>query len=653
MKEIQIKKEIMRYLDDQNYNYAILIDGEWGSGKTYFITHELKDAIEEFEKNGRKRVLKYISLYGCKSVEEIEENVIWSIIDKKFLELKNKVQNTLPITAYGEKQENVRNAVLSTTKKIFGTIIQKFDLGYKSYEYIEDYIRLDQYIFVFDDLERSNCQINELLGYINGLVEHEGVKIILVANEKEIGACERSEYRELQYLIASQEEIKIPVERYTDALFGRTSAQEKSVLTVEELERRRKKMFSDLEYDNQYKRIREKLIGITIHYETDFSGIMHKLIAQSRLEKDLKQRLDNKVQYFVNELHRMKHFNLRTFQFFLSKIEVLSKEYSMIDGIDSLYRDRVLEFLIENSFMLCVEFKGNIQEPEDEILKIVYKKRIIFQSINSYIRESVFNENELKNEIIQYINTELMSKLEDDDPYSLLYYQYYMRPQSWVQVKIEQILDRLKNNRYPISSYKNILILFITLKKFGFNSVILEQAVELMIENVKSKSEETQIPMEFMITDEDIIAECTVLVNRINNSLKGIKELTMQQTLEQILNEQENWGERIKQYIHSEKFKKQAQTTFLNKLLPEIWSDKIKHSDPGDIHRFRECLKEIYPENVIWQYRKGDMLTIQNIIEQLKNNTEEDDLIRKMQLKWLVDQLSTIYKLYSGVATRP
>ena len=652
MKEIQIQEEVIRYLDDQNYSYAILIDGEWGSGKTYFITHELKKAIEDHERNGKKRAFKYISLYGCKSVEEVEENVVWSIIDKKFFELKDKVQNTIPIPAQcSEKREHVGSAVLSTTKKIFGTIIQKLDLGYKSYEYIEDFISLNQYIFVFDDLERSNCQINDLMGYINGLVEHEGVKVILVANEKEIGACERSEYKELQYLIAAQEEINIPLDRYTDELFGRTRQQEKTTLTVEELERRRKKLFPYIEANNQYKRIREKLIGITINYQTDFSVIMHKLIAQSRLELALKQILDCKVKYFVEELNHMKHYNLRTFQFFLSKVEFIYKKYLMIDGIDNLYWERALDFMIENCFMICVEYKGNIQEPEDEFLKIAYKKQIIIQSINIYVRECVFDEIEFKKEVNQYIETELMSKLDDDDPYSLLYHQYYMRPQSWVQVKTEQVLDRLKNNRYPISSYRNILILFITLKKFGFDPAILEKAMDFMIENVKSRSNQLQISMEFMITDEEVIAECKVLINRINNSLKGIKELTMQQNLEQILDEQEQWGESIKKYIHSAEFKNQDQTTFLNKLSPQIWCDKIKRSDPGNIHRFRECLKELYPDNVIWEYRKGDMTTIQYIIEQLKNNNEEDDLIRKMQIKWLIDQLSKIHKGYNSVTT--
>lgn len=37
MTEQQIKEEILRYIKDQTYNYAVLIDGEWGSGKTYFV----------------------------------------------------------------------------------------------------------------------------------------------------------------------------------------------------------------------------------------------------------------------------------------------------------------------------------------------------------------------------------------------------------------------------------------------------------------------------------------------------------------------------------------------------------------------------------------------------------------------------------------
>ena len=76
MTDNQIIEETLRYLSDQSYNYAILIDGEWGCGKTYFIQNVLKGCIEEAEREQEHpRKIKYISLYGCKSIQDIQENI--------------------------------------------------------------------------------------------------------------------------------------------------------------------------------------------------------------------------------------------------------------------------------------------------------------------------------------------------------------------------------------------------------------------------------------------------------------------------------------------------------------------------------------------------------------------------------------------------
>ena len=41
MNEQQIVEEVNRYLVDKSYQYAILIEGEWGCGKTYFVKNRL------------------------------------------------------------------------------------------------------------------------------------------------------------------------------------------------------------------------------------------------------------------------------------------------------------------------------------------------------------------------------------------------------------------------------------------------------------------------------------------------------------------------------------------------------------------------------------------------------------------------------------
>ena len=41
-------------------------------------------------------------------------------------------------------------------------------------------------LIVLEDVERSSIDIKEILGYVNSLVEQDGVKVLLVANEQEI-----------------------------------------------------------------------------------------------------------------------------------------------------------------------------------------------------------------------------------------------------------------------------------------------------------------------------------------------------------------------------------------------------------------------------------------------------------------------------------
>ena len=42
-------------------------------------------------------------------------------------------------------------------------------------------------ILLFHDLEKCDCLINEILGDINTFIEHDGMKVIIVTNKKEIG----------------------------------------------------------------------------------------------------------------------------------------------------------------------------------------------------------------------------------------------------------------------------------------------------------------------------------------------------------------------------------------------------------------------------------------------------------------------------------
>ena len=84
MNEIKenIIKGIQAYLSDANFHYAILISGQWGSGKTYFIKDLMKSWVGDdigvesiiqikpiyVSLNGIWQLRDYIALYGSKYI---------------------------------------------------------------------------------------------------------------------------------------------------------------------------------------------------------------------------------------------------------------------------------------------------------------------------------------------------------------------------------------------------------------------------------------------------------------------------------------------------------------------------------------------------------------------------------------------------------
>ena len=62
-------------------------------------------------------------------------------------------------------------------------------------------IDINNWIICFDDLERCYLSINEILGYINRLVEHNNCKVVILANEKEIGKINLNQRLENKYQV--------------------------------------------------------------------------------------------------------------------------------------------------------------------------------------------------------------------------------------------------------------------------------------------------------------------------------------------------------------------------------------------------------------------------------------------------------------------
>jgi KAP family P-loop domain len=151
--------------------YAILITGLWGAGKTWFI----QDVLNNLKQSDQESL--YVSLYGVRSVEDIESEFFRQLhpfLAHKGVKLLGKLTKGLLRTAI--------NFDLDGDGKSDGNVT----FAVPSEKLIESVKIAENKILVFDDLERCAIPICDLLGYINQFVEHSGFKAILIANEKEI-----------------------------------------------------------------------------------------------------------------------------------------------------------------------------------------------------------------------------------------------------------------------------------------------------------------------------------------------------------------------------------------------------------------------------------------------------------------------------------
>ncbi|MPV99679.1 P-loop NTPase fold protein [Bombella apis] len=164
--------------------FALMLDGAWGCGKTWFI----KRFFEEKKKNrisDSELGMIYVSLYGIQDAEEITKAIyaaMHPILGGKIGELgkvvfKGLLKSTLKIDLH--HLENGK-ADLSAV------------LGIPDNTGNKDRIFRNR-ILVFDDVERAKMPVSDILALVQPLVESHEDRVILVANEKDIAADNKIE----------------------------------------------------------------------------------------------------------------------------------------------------------------------------------------------------------------------------------------------------------------------------------------------------------------------------------------------------------------------------------------------------------------------------------------------------------------------------
>lgn len=639
MTEQQIIDEILRYLHDDSYNYAVLIDGEWGSGKTYFVNNTLTKIIEKQESDlETSRKVQYISLYGCKAISDVQENIAWSFAEdaRKVIQDKNN---------FGTTGQKVSNNILLSSKKIGNAILKKFLPNMPLYEIASDWLNLGSFIFVFDDLERCDCPINEVFGFLNELVEHENTKVILIANEKELSGIAEIQYLELQYSLTLDNRINWPSPNTSN--FWAVRKSNSNLISLDEMERRRKLLFPTKEANSNYRRIREKLIGVTLKYEPNIPLIISEILKSSKYDPYIKDMLEKKKETFSLEMQNRNHKNLRTFQFFLSKVSYLLEKLSDINT-DPEYLDIIKEHIISETFYQAIKFKSNDQPSRTMHAQLKKEQEAKFQSIKQYIESGTYNQKIFEYNVLN-LQKELQARIPDDDPYYLIYQQYYLQPQDWCEDQLEKVLQRLDENKYPIVFYGKIITSIQRLIDLGFDDEYMNRTKQLMLANITKMNEVKLIDSDlWYIENQQTKEKVTEVITDINHAIKEHSELVSREDVDDIL-KSDDWINRLENYSNPNQNRYVQDMSVFSKAPPEQWLNLLHKASPRDIDDFRHWLGDLYPEGTTRKSYSEDAYTIKKIQKGLEA-IEEKDLIKKACIIWLHNQLEAIIKFHEPSA---
>ena len=358
-------ESILDYVRSDYTDYAIMINGEWGSGKTHFWNNKIKKKIESMQLNGKRYTTIYMSLYGISNLEEISKKIFietTQLMDKnlrKFMQANG--QTTIP--EYAKTGLDMAN--------FFGVTQNGDKVDYA------DFFSTDDKVLCFDDLERANVDVIDILGYINNFVEHDHIKTIIICNEKELSTKLKSSNLEMKTFIAT----------YLLDKQGELNKADKPMV-----EKIRDKIEHVFDKANDYERIKEKLIGETFEYAPKFDYIINGILLRYENDPDLIRFLRENTRLIIATFERSGTRNLRILKHSLNDFK---KIFNMVNKSSPNTSNRVMQTMLIFTIAISFEIKAgkitkdkfvNIKDNE-EYKSILVSSRVLMDNRQFYIKE--------------------------------------------------------------------------------------------------------------------------------------------------------------------------------------------------------------------------------------------------------------------------
>ena len=334
-------------------------------GKTHFWNHKIRKKIESIQLDGRRYTTIYMSLYGISNLEDISKKIFietTQLMDKNLRRyMEANEQTTIP--EYAKTGIDMAN--------FFGVTQSGNKVDYA------EFFSTDDKVLCFDDLERANVDVIDILGYINNFVEHDHIKTIIICNEKELSTKLKSSNLEMKTFIA------------TYLLDKQNELNDVDKPVVEKIQKKIENVFDKA---NDYERIKEKLIGETFEYAPKFDYIINGILMRYESNTDLIHFLRENTGFIISTFKRSGTRNLRILKHALNDFK---KIYEMVKKSYPNTSNKVMQTMLIFTIAISFEIKAgkvtkdkfmNIKDNE-EYKSILVSSRILVDNRQFYIKE--------------------------------------------------------------------------------------------------------------------------------------------------------------------------------------------------------------------------------------------------------------------------
>lgn len=587
----ELNSFIKRYATQDKTKTAMMLTGEWGSGKSYYINKALCPYLKK-----HKVQCVVVSLYGVDSLSELSKR-IYLRLRVPTLSKKSEVKEVASI---------IGHSIIDNALSLKG-----LNVGVSEDQLVKLYesVNLKGVLIIFEDLERSSIDILMLLGYINGLVEYDGAKVLLVANEKEI-------------LGQNTEPLG-----YDLAKIFTNQAEEKEELP---------------EDDRQihYLRMKEKTIGDTVLFTPDIKESVRSILNEYTSNWITAISQDDEIEKLVGILGSHCNNNLRVFIYALQKCDDI---FSSLN-IDNRFEDAFYQVALEGALIISKSFLGS-DIPRWEgtnciSVQLGEPRSPLFRFIYDYLKTNTFDEDDIiatSNEYVDYCCFE-KNATRDVDPDLYILDNIYVQTEVEVRNALENVQKKLKKTSYlSIRAYEQLALKVILAGIIiGYDT---ETICSQMISNTKKMCRTHPSSSQEIIWGlQTKVSYKPEVMNKYKSFMKCFAEAIDDSNKIDSFSYKPNALEAFYSYVRTNKHIFLTQQYFISSLDNRRLITMLLSCSSNEISCFRSILLSFYNDAIQGAYDDSDKKALSDLLEKLEKITPgkaQWDKIQWLQIDYL------------------